>query len=436
MFRRIKSGKIGIKKALFLLVSIAVFVSLPAVATPAFASSPEEESPPNDARQIPLAERSVQGLASASDGSPGFYETSQFMIGQVAVAVVLPESTGSQENWTTAEEQKVLAEITAATQWWAAREPRANLEFQIELHNQVPVDVEPIALSSSYQDESRWIGQAMNHLGFWGISSWQQVYGFNNDLKTRLGTDWAFTIFVVDSSNDLDNKFADGYFAYAYLGGPYMVMTYGNNGYGPDNMDAVAAHEMGHIFWALDQYAAAGVSCAATAGYLGVENQNSDYGSCQLHQPSIMKSAMVSYAAGTVDPYARGQLGWRDSDDDGILDPVDTQPQVSVNWTPQRVGDAYRYYGDTRDLPFSGASMNGVTINNMIQVSIQLGDGTIVQAVADDGCFDSPQEDFYFNLSEAASGMMIVQAINSAGNQGQSVLLDAPYQVHIPLVRR
>jgi len=406
------------------------------VGTPAFASSPEVESPPNDARQVPLAERSVQGLASAGDGSPGWYETSQFMIGRVAVAVVLPESTGSQENWTTAEEQKVIDEITAATQWWTAREPRANLEFQVEFYTQVPVDVEPIALSSTYQDESQWIRQAMSRLGFWGTSSWQQVYAFDNDLRARLGADWAFTIFVVDSSNDPDNKFTDGYFAYAYLGGPYMVMTYGNNGYGPDHMDAVAAHEMGHIFWALDQYAAAGWPCDAISGYLGVENQNSDYGICRLHQPSIMKSCLPPYAAGAVDPYARGQLGWRDSDGDGILDPVDTQPQVSVNWTPNQMDGTYRYQGATQDLPFSGAIMNGVTINNMTQVSIRLGNGTTVQAVADDGCFDSPQEDFHFDLPEASSGVVIVQAINSAGNQGQSVLIDAPHQVHIPLVLR
>ena len=39
MLRRIESGKVGIKKALFLLVSIAVFVSLPAVAAPSVASA-------------------------------------------------------------------------------------------------------------------------------------------------------------------------------------------------------------------------------------------------------------------------------------------------------------------------------------------------------------------------------------------------------------
>lgn len=406
------------------------------MASTASASSPDTDSPPNDARQVPLGEKSVHGLASSGDGSPGWYETSQFMIGRVAVAVVLPESAGSGEDWTAVEEQKVIDEIDAATRWWAAREPRANLEFEVEFHTNVPVSVEPISLSSSYQDESRWIRPAMSNLGFFGTSAWQQVYAFNNDLRTRLDADWAFTIFVVDSSNDLDGRFLDAQFAYAYLGGPWMVMTYDNGSYGPDHLDAVAAHEMGHIFWALDQYAAAAWPCDAVSGYLGVENQNSDYGNCHLHQPSIMKSCLDPFEAGEIDPYARGQVGWRDSDGDGILDPVDTQPYVLVNWNPEPVGDAYRYYGDAQDLPFYGSSMDGVTINEVTEVSIHLGDSIVVQAVAEDGCFDSTHEHFHFDLAEAASGTVIVQATNSEGNVSSSMLLDMPHQAHIPLVLR
>jgi hypothetical protein len=358
------------------------------------------------------------------------------MIGRVAVAVVLPESVGSGEDWTLVEEQKVIDEITAATRWWAAREPRANLEFDVEFHTRVSVPVEPISLSSSYTDESKWIRPAMSNLGFWGTSVWQQVYAFNNDLRTRLDADWAFIIFVVDSSNDPDGRFADGSFAYAYLGGPWMVMTYDNGSYGPDHMEAVAAHEMGHIFWALDQYAAAGWLCDAVSGYLGVENQNSDYGNCQLHQQSIMKSCLHPYVYGDLDQFAQGQLGWRDSDGDWIFDPIDTHPQVSMNWAPEWVDGVFRYHGSARDLPFSQAKMNPVTINEIVEVRLQLSDGTTIQAVADDGQFDSPQEGFHFDLREAISGTVIVQATNSQGNVGRSMLLDTPHQAHIPLVLR
>ncbi len=98
----------------------------------------------------------------------------------------------------------------------------------------------------------------MSNLGYTTGDYLEKVYAYKNDLRNQYQTDWAFTIFVVDSSADLDGKFADGkYFAYAYLGGPFMVMTYDNNGWGIEDMDRVTAHETGHIFMAGDQYGSA-----------------------------------------------------------------------------------------------------------------------------------------------------------------------------------
>ena len=41
----------------------------------------------------------------------------------------------------------------------------------------------------------------------------------------------------------------------ADLFGPYCMLTYDNDGYRFANFDAVLAHEMGHVFGALDEYA-------------------------------------------------------------------------------------------------------------------------------------------------------------------------------------
>ena len=60
----------------------------------------------------------------------------------------------------------------------------------------------------------------MNALGYSAASYFTQTRDYINDLRTTHQTDWAFAIFVVDSSSDSDNRFADGLFAYAYLGGP------------------------------------------------------------------------------------------------------------------------------------------------------------------------------------------------------------------------
>ena len=74
-----------------------------------------------------------------------------------------------------------------------------------------------------------------------------------------------------------NGKLADGYFAYAYLGGPFLVMTYGNGGYGIANMDVVCAHETGHIFQALDEYAGASSPYDYSNGYFPTLNGNHAY---------------------------------------------------------------------------------------------------------------------------------------------------------------
>jgi hypothetical protein len=96
--------------------------------------------------------------------------------------------------------------------------------------------------------------------------------------RTALGADWGYVIFVVDSMVDSDGLFSDGYFAYAYLNGPFMVMTYDNDGWGIGYMNLVTAHETGHIFGALDEYASSGCSTADSFGYLNVSNASCNNG--------------------------------------------------------------------------------------------------------------------------------------------------------------
>ena len=374
---------------------------------------------------VPPPPEEPQLLASASDPTPGYAETSEYFIGRVAVGIVLPESDGSAdtstEDWTEDERTLVLSEIIAALDWWAALEPNAHLTFVYDDGTAAPNSTGYEPITHGLGGQGLWIAEVMEEKGYTGSSYFDQVRRYNSDLRDAYDTDWAFTIFVVDSSNDGDNRFSDGYFAYAYLGGPFTVMTYGNNGYGPHNMDAVAAHEIGHIFWALDQYYSAHQSCTRQSGYLGMENQNSQYGACASNEPSIMRGQVYPYRAGVIDEYARGQIGWRDSDGDSILDPVDTTLSiVSIDYVAKaEQPNVLTFTGSVRDDPYPSPRRRSTIINTIEQVQYRAAGSEWTDAQPADGAFDTYAEAFTFTTPPLPAGDLSVdlRVVDSAGNE-------------------
>jgi len=382
-------------------------INPPAAADSTLAAA-EHPDDPNDALLPPdLPAVGEAGLAAnaAIAITPGYYQTSEFLAGSVAVGIVLVESNGSvdssTENWTDDEKQLVLNEIVAGLNWWAQLEPRANLSFVYDDHltNPLPTGVEPI--TRPYYHQQYWIGDALGALGYTASSYFTRVRDYNNNLRNTYHTDWAFTIFVVDSSADSDNRFSDGYFAYAYLGGPFTVMTSGNNGYGPYNMDAVLAHEVGHIFHALDQYYNAHMACTQRSGYLYVENQNSQYGGCMSNVTSIMRSQVYPYTARAIDPYSAGQIGWRDSDGDNIFDPLDTGLPVTIDTFSQE-GDLITVSGTAGITPYPSPIFTSITINTLTGVQYRFDNNDWQPANATDGSFDGTGEIFDFTATTAA----------------------------------
>jgi len=404
------------------------------VAAPAPSRGREEprKPPPNDARIAPdrlSSGTSQKAAAPAQSSAPGFLETSEYLIGSVTVGIITPESTGgidpNSETWSSNRQTTVVTKIVAGLQWWKDNtHSPTNVTFIYDIHHSVPTSYEPIQHSSD--DEDLWISEVMNNLGYPGSSStyFTQVRTYLNDKRNSLSTDWAFAIFVVDSFNDTDGEFTNGDFAYTYLNGPFMVMTYDNDNWGINEMQIVTAHEFGHVWGALDEYAASNCTDTQTGGYLNIANTNCENGT-PATEDSIMRNPsnqVFAYSIHSVSTPARQMVGWRDSDGDGkeLYDPVDTTVSVTLTpFSPDPTSNATpTYTGNAADLPFPSPTRADVTINIITGVEWRVDGGAWQAATATDGAFDSDVESFTFTAPALTPGAHTfqVRATNSVGN--------------------
>jgi hypothetical protein len=381
-----------------------------------------------------------RGLPEGAD----LTDTSSFMIGDVSVSVIFPESDETvclnpptcdsygpdSEDWTSEEIQNVKDEILLAMDWWALREENAHLTFVYNYEENVSTEVEPINLDGLFYDEI-WINDVMVSLDY-GPEQYPPaplVFDYINDNRNQ--TDWGFVIFVVDSSNDEDGAFNDGRFAYTVVhddssgGGPYFVMTYDNQNYEIENMDSVCAHETGHIFGARDEYGSC--ACDWNSGYLNYANENC-IDDCLINENSIMRGGITPFTEGLIDYYARGQIGWQDTDEDGILDIQDTTPSILLN---EGIEDETGFYFDgdasINIFPAINPYYNDISINTIGNVvySYELeGEDWSEWFDTDskDGIFDSASELYEFIFGYVGGGDFTVQskAINSVGNENES----------------
>lgn len=249
-------------------------------------------------------------------------DTSAYLIGSVATIVITVEGTAPPYTLSSMERDTVVAEVQDGLGWLATQEPRARVSWFYDLH-QVSLDLDPARIPGFSEDT--WRDAALASLGY--PASWAGLERFVRDRRAALGTDWAYAIFVT--------RFPLWHFAYAYK--PRVVLSYDLDGWGIDNMDRIVAHETGHIFGAADEYAESKCDCKERWGYLEVEN-----GNCELCVPR-QEPCIMSHNAWAMCTYTRGQLGWRDSNGDGVLDPLDPPPPTRqvplwlqfIRWLPE-----------------------------------------------------------------------------------------------------
>ena len=320
-------------------------------------------------------------ILGAAGTLPAATEPAAYAAGSVAVSVIFPQSTGasSSESWATNDpnpaydsstpikgltprEVYIVGEIQKALAWWASQAPAAvQLSFVIPpagtlgAPRQVNVAREPITIAST--NDQLWRHPIMKKLGHPAASATDSPppeTAYDNAVRKANHTDWAFTVYVVDSLHDdaatshdkTPGEFPNGDFAYTFaLFGPYSVLTYDNATFTPANFDGVLAHEMGHVFGALDEYDAGPSSAGSrSSGYLWVRNRNSVVHGT-THDVCIMRGGQEGLDAyqgkeypplpgdtlvdGGICPSTRGQIGWLLAPN-GIPEVVDTKPAIAL----------------------------------------------------------------------------------------------------------
>ncbi|MBL8292978.1 MAG: hypothetical protein JNN08_14125 [Bryobacterales bacterium] len=251
--------------------------------------APGYQSPLHD-HTLTIASESPSAVEE-STGTP----TSRYMVGSVAVGVVIVSRNSGTEAFTNEERLTVVQEVQEGLNWLASLEPRARVSFVYDIRP-VTVSTAPgpySGVSNPYERyEQQWRDDALRAMGYApGRAGYQQ---YAQDLQLANRTDWAYVAFFT--------KYPLHHFAYAV--DEKVVMHYGNDGWGTADINRVFAHESCHIFGAADEYGSC--SCGGAHGHLGVPNGNC--ANCfppGAQTPCLMNANTLSMCA-----YSRRQIGW------------------------------------------------------------------------------------------------------------------------------
>ena len=254
------------------------------------------------------------------------------------------------------------------------------------------------------------------------------MHALNEAGRTQAGTDWAFTIFIVNAQKDSDHIFGGGsYAAWGYLGGPYAVVAFPPGAplkQGPLSFFEQIKHQAGHVFWGLDEDRFNREHwCEDRSGYLNFEHGNKvtdaveilgglarqgcgDYG-------GVVPCLMNDQWQGDPCWYTLGHFGLVDVNLNNVPDALDAAPIVdfenSVVETVTTRHTTVRFKVRARGVP----NRNPLQVpSERVRYRIPIAsvwrteNGAIVQRIKPiDGEVDENVEDFEFTVGPLTSGL-------------------------------
>ncbi len=360
-------------------------------------------------------------------------DTAEFMLGRIGVVPVLFESDGSidanTENWTPELIDEALAKVHEGVNWWAEALDRLgtvhSLEFVIDetfARNPHPTGYEPISRTS--QESALYVSSFVTSQDVGPSSSLQDaVRKFNHASRIRLGTDWAFTIFIVNSTNDLDGRFATGSefnTAFAFPGGLYVVT--------PSTRPAsTITHEMGHIFWARDEYPGGG-SWTDRRGYYNAQNFNAADNSTLgfVQEPSIMRSGLPlqqSFESFVLPASTMAMIGWLDSDGNGVFDVADVPLELTGTGFYDIAAQQFSFTGFASAVALpnqnSWGFQNDITLNRVDRIEYRIDGGQWLDALS----VGTQQAEIEFTLAVAPFDTLEIRAVDERVGVTSAILM-------------
>ncbi len=351
-------------------------------------------------------------------------DTAEYMLGDVLVSVVLMESNTNlsavnenTETWTPAHITATKQKVQQGVQWWeetlAAQFPgsAATLEFQFDFtYADQPVLTRYEPISQTSDAFQYWIYDFLNQVGHNQRGNFSDdIRSFNHAQRLAYGTDWAFTVFVVNDANDDDGMFKSGGAfprAFSYAGGQFMISPAGRPA-------STFAHETGHMFWARDEYYRGG-NYADRRGYYNAQNVNAWDNPTPgfVQAESIMATGSLldlAYLDRTSSHSSLEMIGWRDSDNDGIFDVLDVPHTLRGTGFVDPASGQYRFLGESSVQALfnfnSSGLQNDITLNTISRAEFRVDSGPWESAAA----FDAPAVDLDLSFAVPATGAHTVE---------------------------
>ncbi len=387
----------------------------------------------------------IQGLPFGTR----WFDTSEFMIGRVAVSILFPESDGSTDpnryDWTPALRDSVVRSAVRGLAHWSVFAARRGVPvtFALEVHPGLATRYEPIDRTTGEEDS--WIQDALT--GFLGYRSdaLTLAYDAANGARSRLGAQWAALIFAVQDDSSSTGQFPDGFISHARLGGPFFVTPVKNGGsaFQGASLDAYMEHEMAHIFWALDEHfpSTGWWACSLTTGYLNYPNYNSVVPAAGYCGTPPAQCLMKGNYPDSACVYTEGQIGWADRDLNGVPDLLETRAAAFPDSDQYRAvaGSPITLRGRAVEIPlenrnpyhfFAGDSISIATVDS---VSYRLDGGPPVPAAPLDGAYNSGSEFFVATIPPLPPGDYVIDwevwnsnGVLNASNPTTTLSLRAP----------